>query len=129
MNERGYLQGGAAKPRILAFVCQWGIRSDTEWDKLAPFGELERCPANVVNLPCSGRVDPDLILMALTKGADGVLVVGCKEGECHYQRGTYLGRSKVALLDMMLAQMGIPTSRVQFAELGALGSLCPIRAL
>lgn len=116
LEQPGYLQGGAPQPRILAFICQWTIRSDSEWDKLAPFGERLR----VVNLPCSGRVDADLILLALTKGADGVLVVGCKEGECHYRRGTYLGRGKVALLREILAQMGIPTARVRFAELSAL---------
>ncbi len=112
----GYLQGGAAEPRILAFVCQWSIRSDAEWSRLVPLGDRVR----VVNLPCSGRVDPEMILLALTKGADGVLVVGCQEGECHYQRGTYLGRSKLALLGRILEQMNIPGTRVRFAELKAL---------
>ncbi len=111
-----YLSGGADAPRILAFVCQWTIRSDAEWLRLSEYGERLR----VVNLPCSGRVDPELILDALGQGADGVLVVGCKEGECHYQRGTYLGRSKVALIDTILGQMGISQARVRFAEIGAL---------
>lgn len=116
LERPGFLQGGAAEPRILAFVCQWSIRSDQEWAKLAHLGDQ----VQVVNLPCSGRVDPDLILLALTQGADGVLVVGCQEGECHYQRGTYLGRSKMALLGQILDQLGIGGDRVRFAELGAL---------
>jgi heterodisulfide reductase subunit C/coenzyme F420-reducing hydrogenase delta subunit len=116
LEQRGYLQGGADAPRILAFVCQWGIRSDAEWAHLAPFGERVR----VVNLPCSGRVDADLILLALAQGVDGVLVVGCQDGECHYKRGTLLGRSKVALLGQMLGEMGFGAERVRFAELGAL---------
>jgi heterodisulfide reductase subunit C/coenzyme F420-reducing hydrogenase delta subunit len=116
LEQKGYLQGGAAEPRILAFVCQWSIRSDAEWTKLEPFDERVR----VVNLPCSGRVDPDLVLLALSQGVDGVLVVGCKEGECHYQRGTYLGRGKLILLGQILDQMGISQARVRFAELGAL---------
>ena len=104
LEKPGYLQGGAEEPRILAFVCQWSIHSDREWEKIRG---LESDQLRIVNLSCSGRVDPAMILMALTKGADGVLVVGCKEGECHYQRGTYLGRSKVALLEQMLEQLGI----------------------
>ena len=116
LEYKGYLQGGAPEPRILAFVCQWSIRSDAEWARLAPLGDRVR----VVNLPCSGRVDPEMILLALTQGADGVLVVGCQEGECHYQRGTYLGRSKLALLGQILEQMNIPSARVRFAELKAL---------
>lgn len=116
LERPGFLSGGAERPRMLAFVCQWSMRTDAEWDRLAALGEHVR----VVNLPCSGRVDPELILSALTQGADGVLVVGCKEGECHYQRGTYLGRSKVALLEQLMTQMGLPQTRVRFVEIGAL---------
>jgi coenzyme F420-reducing hydrogenase delta subunit len=61
-----------------------------------------------------------MILLALSKGVDGVLVVGCREGECHYQRGTYLGRSKLTLLGQMLAAMGLAEERVAFSEMGAL---------
>jgi len=116
LDKPGYVAGGGEEPRILAFVCQWSLRSDDEWQRLEHLGEHVR----VVNLPCSGRVDSDVILMALSKGVDGVLVAGCREGECHYQRGTYQGRAKVRLLDQVLDQMGIYQSRVQFVELGAL---------
>jgi heterodisulfide reductase subunit C/coenzyme F420-reducing hydrogenase delta subunit len=116
--ERGtYAQGQADAPRILVFVCQWSMRSDAEW---AALEALQSDTLRVVNLPCSGRVDPAMILLALSQGADGVLVAGCNAGECHYKRGTYLGRSKVALLDTVLAQMGIQPGRVRFIELGAL---------
>lgn len=108
-------QGGA--PRILAFVCQWSIHADSEW---AALEDLQSDDLRIVRLPCSGRVDPAMILLALTRGADGVLVVGCAEGECHYLRGTYLGRGKVLLLDQMMAQMGLATERVAFAESAAL---------
>jgi len=116
LERPGMLQGGAERPRILAFVCQWSLRSDAEWEHLRGLGEHVR----VVNLPCSGRVDPDFITLALAKGADGVLVVGCKEGECHYQRGTYQGRAKVRLLEQLLDDMGVARGRVRFVELGAL---------
>jgi coenzyme F420-reducing hydrogenase delta subunit len=102
---------------VLAFVCQWSVRSEAEWDRIQ---SLEGDDLRVVNLPCSGRVDPAMILLALTRGVDAVLVVGCRDGECHYKRGTYLGRAKVALLSEMMAQMGIADWRVHFAELGAL---------
>ncbi|MHB1296205.1 MAG: hydrogenase iron-sulfur subunit [Anaerolineae bacterium] len=116
LDQPSFLQGGTPEPRILAFVCQWSLRSDTEWTHLAALGDQVR----IVNLPCSGRVDPRMILLALSQGADGVLVVGCKEGECHYQRGTYLGRGKTALLGEVLAALGVAPARVGFAELGAL---------
>lgn len=117
LDQPSYLRGGAEEPRILAFVCQWSIHSGSEWERLST---LESDTLRIVNLPCSGRVDPAMVLMSLTRGADGVLVVGCKEGECHYQRGTYLGRSKVAILGQMLDQMGIAQNRVCFAEMSSL---------
>ena len=117
LDQDGFLRGGADRPRILVFVCQWSIHADSEWAKLQ---ELDDTYARVVNLPCSGRVDPSMILLALTQGADGVLVVGCKEGECHYLRGTYLGRSKLALLGTILNEMNIRRNRVRFEELGTL---------
>ncbi len=117
LERPGYLQGAADAPRILAFVCQWSLHSDAEWATLE--GMQSEC-LRIVNLPCSGRVDAAMILLALTQGADGVLVAGCSEGECHYKRGTYLGRGKVALLETILAQMSIPSTRVRFVELGAL---------
>jgi heterodisulfide reductase subunit C/coenzyme F420-reducing hydrogenase delta subunit len=116
--EKGtYLQGEHPEPRILAFVCQWSMRSDTEW---ATLDAMQSDKLRIVNLPCSGRVDPAMVLLALSQGADGVLVAGCNEGECHYKRGTYQSRSKVALLDTVLAQMGIQPGRVRFVELSGL---------
>ncbi|NLT74001.1 MAG: hydrogenase iron-sulfur subunit [Chloroflexi bacterium] len=121
MSAGGWLAGQSqpegGKPRILAFVCQWSMRSDAEW---AEVEAMQDDSLRVVNLPCSGRVDPALVLLALAEGADGVLVVGCGEGECHYKRGTYLGRGKVALLRSVLEQTGIGMERVRFVELEAL---------
>ncbi len=116
LAKPGFRDGGAPQPRILAFVCQWSMRSDDQWQRLERLGDGVR----VVNLPCSGRVDPALILAALSQGADGVIVAGCQEGECHYQRGTYQARARVSLLDQMLAEMGISSGRVRFVQLGAL---------
>ncbi|MHB9034753.1 MAG: hydrogenase iron-sulfur subunit [Anaerolineae bacterium] len=116
LDQAGFLDGGSEQPRIMAFVCQWSVRSDAELERVYDLGSQVR----VVNLPCSGRVDPALILLALNHGADGVLVAGCKEGECHYKRGTLLGRTKVGLLRTLLAQAGIEQQRVKFIELGAL---------
>jgi len=116
LDMPSYRDGGAAPPRLLAFVCQWSIHSDLEWSRLT---QLESDTLRIVTLPCSGRIDPALVLMALTRGADGVLLVGCQEGECHYTRGTFLGRSKLALLEQILAQMSIAKERVHFAEVAS----------
>ncbi len=117
LDRPGLLQSGQGEPRIAAFVCQWSIHADSEW---AALDDLQSDSLRIVRLPCSGRIDAAMILIALTRGADGVLVVGCAEGECHYLRGTYQGRGKVLLLNEMMHQLGLPTGRVLFAESAAL---------
>lgn len=62
---------------------------------------------------CSGRVEPDFILRALTSGADGVLVLGCQPGDCHYSEGNYKTLRRIALLKKMLSQLGIEDGRLR----------------
>jgi len=62
---------------------------------------------------CSGRVEPALILKAFTAGADGVLVLGCHLGDCHYTEGNYKAARRIPLLKKMLEQFGIEDERVR----------------
>jgi F420-non-reducing hydrogenase iron-sulfur subunit len=62
---------------------------------------------------CSGRVQPDFILKAFQLGADGVLVLGCHPGDCHYAEGNYKLLRRMELLKKMLSQLGIEDERVR----------------
>ena len=62
---------------------------------------------------CSGMVSPDLILRAFSKGADGVLVIGCHLGECHYLEGNYSASKRVAVLKKLLSFAGINPDRLR----------------
>lgn len=62
---------------------------------------------------CSGMVNPDLILRAFSKGADGVLVIGCHLGECHYLEGNYMAGKRIAVLKKLLAFSGINPDRLR----------------
>jgi F420-non-reducing hydrogenase iron-sulfur subunit len=62
---------------------------------------------------CSARVEPAFILKAFQSGADGVLVLGCHPGDCHYTEGNYKTMRRIPLLKKMLAQMGIEDDRVR----------------
>ena len=55
---------------------------------------------------CSGRVDPQFVLEAFAKGADGVLIGGCHPGDCHYQEGNYKALRRYRLLQRLLAADG-----------------------
>lgn len=94
-------------PRLVTFVCDWCLRAD------ADVSLLESYPDNVtvIHIPCSGRIDPQMALLALRSGIDGVLVCGCAPGECHYKRGTDVSSCKIGLLGRMFDQMSAGTGR------------------
>jgi F420-non-reducing hydrogenase iron-sulfur subunit len=68
---------------------------------------------------CSGRVDPQFILDAFAKGADGVLIGGCHPGDCHYQEGNYKALRRFVLLKRLAKQMGIEDERLRLEWISA----------
>ena len=78
-------------------------------------------PANItiIRLPCSGKIDVMHLLRAFQKGADGVYVVGCLEGTCHYNEGNYRARERVEYVRMLLDEIGIEGDRVRMYNLSS----------
>jgi F420-non-reducing hydrogenase iron-sulfur subunit len=62
---------------------------------------------------CTGRVDPEFILKAFTSGADGVIILGCHLGDCHYKEGNYKALRRYMLLKKVLTQFGIEEDRLK----------------
>ena len=101
-------------PRLVVFVCDWCLRADDDVSLLEAYPDNVR----VIHIPCSGRADPTMALLALRAGIDGVLICGCAPGECHYLRGTYVSTCKVGLLNRLFEQMHIQNGRVRFVQIG-----------
>jgi F420-non-reducing hydrogenase iron-sulfur subunit len=70
----------------------------------------------IIRLMCTGRVDPTLIAEAFINGADGLMVVGCHFGDCHYITGNYQGKIKVGLASRVLDYVGLNPARVSFNQ-------------
>lgn len=102
------------EPSLVTFICDWCLRADADLEILESYPENVR----VVHIPCSGRIDPEMALLALQSGVDGVLVCGCKPGECHFQRGTLVSDCKLSVLGRMFDQMDIDRGRLHFAQIG-----------
>lgn len=79
------------------------------------------CPPNVkvVEVPCTGRVDIIHILNAFEKGADGVFVIGCLEGECHFLEGNLRAKKRVAYVKGILKSLGMEEERIDMYNLSA----------
>jgi F420-non-reducing hydrogenase iron-sulfur subunit len=78
-------------------------------------------PANarVIRLMCSGRVDPQFVLDAFARGADGVLLGGCHPGDCHYQSGNTKALRRFRLLRRVLGDLGIEERRIRLEWISA----------
>jgi coenzyme F420-reducing hydrogenase delta subunit len=101
------------EPKIIAFFCNWCTYGAAD---LAGVSRLQYPPNIRVNrVPCSGRISPKLILAALRNGADGIWVSGCHPGDCHYIEGNFYARRKFALMDNLLAFMGLDPLRLHFS--------------
>jgi len=78
-------------------------------------------PANVkiIRVPCTGKVDVMHLLGAIQKGADGVYVVGCLEGTCHYNEGNLRARERVEHVRRLLEEIGLEAERVRMYNLSS----------
>ena len=78
-------------------------------------------PTNVriVRVPCTGKVDVIHIMRSFEKGADGVAVVGCLEGECHFNAGNLMARRRVEQAQKILETVGIGGERAQMYNLSS----------
>ena len=106
------------EPTVIVFLCNWcsyeGADAAGRGRKDFPSGNLRE-----IRVLCSGRVDPRFILEALTIGADGVLILGCAPGDCHYKTGTVEALRRIPLLERILQQYGIEHERMKFDSVSA----------
>lgn len=105
------------EPKIVAFFCNWCTYLAAD---LAGTSRMKYAPnIRVIRLMCSGRVDPQFVLEAFAKGADGVLIGGCHPGDCHYQEGNYKALRRFLLLKRVLGEMGIEEERCRLEWISA----------
>jgi len=100
------------RPKIVSFLCNWCAYASAD---LAGISRIQYPPTvRIVRVMCSGRVDPCFILEAFRSGADGVLVAGCRPGDCHYLTGNYKAQRRILLLQRVLEQLGIEPERLRW---------------
>jgi F420-non-reducing hydrogenase iron-sulfur subunit len=67
-------------------------------------------------LMCTGRIDPALVARAFRKGLDGLLVVGCYFGDCHYITGNMEARAKMEMTRRLFRHVGVNEERLAFRQ-------------
>jgi len=98
---------GRFEPKLVCFSCKFG------WGYLEDETVLSSKIKNWIPVICSGKIDTKHILDAFVRGADGVLILGCPEGDCHYQDGNFEAKKRVYLLHKVLDAYGIERERIR----------------
>ena len=65
---------------------------------------------------CTGRVDPALVAKAFKKGIDGLMVVGCYFGDCHYITGNHQAKAKMDMTRKLFKFIGLNEERLAFRQ-------------
>ncbi len=107
----------AWEPVIVAFLCNWCSYAGADKAGAAQLSY----PANfrAVRVMCSGRVDPQFVLAAFEQGADGVLILACHPGDCHYKEQNYRAVARHQLLSRLLTARGVDPRRYRFGFISA----------
>jgi F420-non-reducing hydrogenase iron-sulfur subunit len=105
------------EPRIVAFMCNWCTYAGAD---NAGVARLES-PANIlpIRVMCSGRISPEAVMRAFRAGADGVLVMGCHIGDCHYAAGNHRTIKRMPLLRNLLSYVGVNPERMELVWVSA----------
>ncbi len=105
------------EPIIVAFCCHYCAYTAAD---MAGSMRLDYPPnVKIIRVPCTGKVDTLHIMKAFQRGADGVYVAGCLEGDCHFKNGNAKAERRVALVKSLLKDIGIEADRVEMATMSA----------
>lgn len=105
------------EPKIVGFLCNWC--SYCAADKAGRSRRAIPHNLSIVRVMCSGRVDPEFMLAAFREGADGILVLGCHLGDCHYKEGNHKALRRHHLLRRTLADLGVEPERLHLEWVSA----------
>ena len=111
------MTGNNFEPLIIGFCCNWCSYAGAD---LAGVSRMQYPPnIRVIRVMCSGMVHPNVVIDALTKGADGVLMCGCHPGDCHYLEGNLKAEARADAIKLMLQDFGIEEERFRLEWVSA----------
>jgi coenzyme F420-reducing hydrogenase delta subunit/DNA-binding MarR family transcriptional regulator len=98
------------EPDILGFLCNWCSYAGADLAGVSRF----QYPPNlrIIRVMCSARVDPTIVLEAFIRGLDGVMILGCHLGDCHYMTGNYYTERRIKTTKKVLKNIGLSPERL-----------------
>jgi coenzyme F420-reducing hydrogenase delta subunit len=99
------------EPIIIGFLCNWCSYTGAD---LAGVARLQYPPnLRPIRVMCTGMVHPDLVMEAFSQGADGVVIMGCHPGECHYLEGNTKAAVRAKVISVILQDIGVDPNRFE----------------
>jgi heterodisulfide reductase subunit A len=113
----GILDADETKETIIAYVCTWCGYNAADIAGVARY----EYPANIriVRFPCTGRMSFEHMAYPFTKGAKGVMVIGCLPEQCHYIDGNIGAKDRALQAKAVLDLIGIGGNRLEFFNLSS----------
>jgi quinone-modifying oxidoreductase subunit QmoB len=106
------------KPRVLVFMCENDAYPALD---IAGFRRLQYdASVRVIPLRCLGSMNIVWIADALSRGFDGVMLIGCKYGDdyqCHFIKGSELANRRMENVKETLERLKLESERLQLTEL------------
>ncbi len=96
------------QPKVVAFACQYDPHSS------AAVKELQKNAVKTVEISCISKIEPQTLLKAFELGADAVVVVGCQDGDCHFDAGHAWAKRRFDYAAKLLESMGVQKQRLQW---------------
>jgi len=106
------------KPRIVALMCENDALPALE--QAAARRQRWSPWIRVIPLRCLGSMNIVWIADALSRGIDGLMLVGCKSGDdyqCHYVRGSQLAQTRLGNVQETLTRLALEPERIKVVEL------------
>lgn len=84
---------------------------------MAGVSRLQYTPEiKTVRIMCTGRIDPAMVARAFKKGLDGLILVGCYFGDCHYISGNVQAKAKIEMTRKLFKHIGVNEERLAFRQ-------------
>jgi F420-non-reducing hydrogenase iron-sulfur subunit len=91
------------EPKIVCFMCNFAFCKS---ENPIPSN------VNVTRVNCVGEMDPVMVLEMFEKGADAVMLAGCRPPDCHFVEGNLQAERAVKMLKKLLALTGLEPERL-----------------
>ncbi|MBM09406.1 MAG: hypothetical protein CMF69_07500 [Magnetovibrio sp.] len=117
MRTGGFGERPASEPLMVIFACPHCAPAVMAFnDKSAGNSPIE---LEIIEMPCTGRIDNLHLMRTFEDGADGVIVTGCEPGRCYHSTGNINAARRTKRVQSWLDEVGLGGTRLTMVHLPA----------